>query len=708
MLGVQPPMRDLRNAATAMVRTLAGVDPQRRMGRFVDLALAEQIPVETEDLPALYEQVLAKLEPDARRARGVYTTPPELVDFVVRSADQLLRDEELGLTGIADHRAVVLDPACGGGAFLLAARKAGVLPTRLFGFEIDPEAARLAAGISAASVVAGNPLEGPELGERFVDRVNRQALLGGAVPVVIGNPPFRGHSANPAKRGGERTWIARLVDLYTVQEPELRLPGQAKWLQDDYVKFLRFGQWLVELGGTGVLCFVTNHAWIDNPTFRGLRKSLLRTFDRLVVLDLHGNENRKEQVPPVHRGELGARDEGVFAIRQGTAVVALARVSQARRGPRTIVHGDLWGTRAHKLATLGDPHAALSWTTVAPAAPAHLFVPIDDRSSREYARLWPLADFFDTEPAPGAVTTHDRIAIALDEAELEGRIAAFLDEPDEATARARWRLCRQSQWSWEAARAALATGEWRASIGPILHRPFDERVTAWDRHVTVHRRARLHDHVLGRRNIVLLTVRALETAIPWDHVFVTSLPIQHHTLSMKEVTYAWPLYRYAADGSRSAQISQRALEAFEAATGLHVVEGRGDLEDDFGPEDVLAWLYAVLWSRPYRERYDALLRRGFPRVPMPTDKASLRTVASVGHRLVAAHLGGLGEVPDDGPGEQDFAFTIGGRRVLERFLEDRPDADDAAIAVRVGAIRRTRALQESLDGAARELVEAVP
>jgi hypothetical protein len=106
----------------------------------------------------------------------------------------------------------------------LAARKAGVLPTRLFGFEIDPEAARLAAGISAASVVAGNPLEGPELGERFVERVNRQALLGGAVPVVIGNPPFRGHSANPAKRGGERTWIARLVDLYTVQEPELRLP----------------------------------------------------------------------------------------------------------------------------------------------------------------------------------------------------------------------------------------------------------------------------------------------------------------------------------------------------------------------------------------------------------------------------------------------------------------------------------------------------
>ena len=151
MLGVQPPMRDLRNAATAMVRTLAGVEPHRRMGRFVDLALANEVPVETEDLPALYEQVLAKLEPDARRTRGVYTTPSEIVDFVVRSADQLLRDEEIGLTGIADHRAVVLDPACGGGAFLLAARKAGVLPTRLFGlhagaqvllhllFEVEPD-----------------------------------------------------------------------------------------------------------------------------------------------------------------------------------------------------------------------------------------------------------------------------------------------------------------------------------------------------------------------------------------------------------------------------------------------------------------------------------------------------------------------------------------------------------------------------------------
>ena len=699
-------MRDLRNVATAMVRTLAGVEPDRRLARFVDLALAGELLVETEDLPALYEQVLAKLEPDARRTRGVYTTPPELVDFVIRSADELLRDEELGLTGIADHRAVVLDPACGGGAFLVAARAAGVLPTRLFGFEIDPQAARLATGLSAASVATGNPLEGPALGERFVECLNRQALLGGAVPVVIGNPPFRGHSANPTKRGTERTWIAKLVDLYKVQEPELRLPGQAKWLQDDYVKFLRFGQWLVELGGTGVLCFVTNHAWIDNPTFRGLRKSLLRTFDRLVVLDLHGNENRKEQVPAAHQAALGTRDEGVFAIRQGTAVVALARVSQARRGPRTIVHGDLWGTRAHKLATLGDPRATLSWTTVAPAAPAHLFVPIDDRSSREYARLWPLADFFDAEPAPGAVTTHDRFAIALDEAELEARIAAFLAEPDEAAARKRWRLCRQSQWSWRDARKALATGDWRATVGPILHRPFDERVTAWDRHVNVHRRARLHDHVLHRRNVVLLTVRALETAVPWEHVFVTSLPIQHHTLSMKEITYAWPLYRYDAAGSRAAQISQRALEAFEAATGLNPVDGRGDLEHDFGPEDVLAWLYAVLWSRPYRERYDALLRRGFPRLPTPGDRAQLQAVAAVGHRLVAAHLGGLGEVPEDGPDGSDLAFTIGGRRVLERFLEDRPDADDEAIAVRVGAIRRTRVLQQSLDGAARELVEA--
>ncbi len=700
-------MSDLRTVATATVRTLAEVAPDRRMARFVDLALAGELSVPSEELPALYEQVLAKLEPDERKARGVYTTPRELVDFVVRTADGLLQDEELGLTGIADHRAVVLDPACGGGAFLQAARNAGVLPTRLFGFEIQPEAARLAAGLTAASVIAGNPLAGPALGEGFVQRLNRQALVGGgAVPVILGNPPFRGHSATPTTRGAERTWIARLVDLYKVQEPELRLPGQSKWLQDDYVKFLRFGQWLVELGGTGVLCFVTNHAWVDNPTFRGLRKSLLRTFDRLVVLDLHGNENRKEQVPAAHQKVLGTRDEGVFAIRQGTAVVALARVSQARRGPRTITHGDLWGTRAHKLATLGDPRAKLSWTTVTPSAPAHLFVPVDDRLSREYARLWPLSDFFEDEPAPGAVTTHDRFAIALDERELEERIAAFVAEPDEAAARRRWRLCRQSQWSWSAARESLATGAWRAAVGPILHRPFDERVTAWDRHVTVHRRARLHDHVLGRRNVVLLTVRALETAIPWAHVFVTSIPIQHHTLSMKEVTYAWPLYRYAADGTRTAQISQRALEAFEAGTGLHAVEGRGDLEADFGPEDVLAWLYAVLWSRPYRERYDPLLRRGFPRVPVPGDRAQLRTVVAIGHGLVAAHLGGMGEVPTDGPDEADLSFSIGGRRVLERFLEDRPHADEADVAVRIGAIRRTLALQQALEGAARGLVEA--
>ena len=89
---------------------------------------------------------------------------------------------------------------------------------------------------------------------------------------------------------------------------------EPKWLQDDYVKFLRFAQWKIEQAGRGVVGMITNHGYLDNPTFRGMRQSLMRTFDEIYVLDLHGNSLKKETCPD------GSPDENVFDIRQGVAI----------------------------------------------------------------------------------------------------------------------------------------------------------------------------------------------------------------------------------------------------------------------------------------------------------------------------------------------------------------------------------------------------
>ena len=139
-------------------------------------------------------------------------------------------------------------------------------------------------------------------GTRAAASVKRDA----PVMVVLGNPPYSGHSVNKGD------WIEELMAEYK-QSAELKKPAQAKWLSDDYVKFIRFAQWRIEQTGHGVLGFVTNHGYLDNPTFMDMRRSLLRSFDEIYLLDLHGNSKKKAQAPD------GGKDENAFDIQQGVA-----------------------------------------------------------------------------------------------------------------------------------------------------------------------------------------------------------------------------------------------------------------------------------------------------------------------------------------------------------------------------------------------------
>ena len=331
-----------------------------------------------------YEDFLAAYDPQLKEQRGVFYTPEPVVSYIVRSVDKILR-EEFRLTGglantstttandtadaQAKHRVLILDPAVGTGSFLrevvstirstLAERGRGgawqqyvsehLLP-RLFGFELmmAPYAIahlKLAMEIEDdprqflflpnrhLNIFLTNALEEAHesaSGPAFAVEVAREARQADAVKrdrpvmVVIGNPPYSGESANHGD------WIRDLLRGRVDGSPAsyFHVDGKPlgernpKWLNDDYVKFIRFAQWRIEQTGEGVLGFVTNHSYLDSPTFRGMRESLLDTFDKIYVLDLHGNSRKKEQAPD------GEADENVFDIQQGVAIALFVKRRQ--------------------------------------------------------------------------------------------------------------------------------------------------------------------------------------------------------------------------------------------------------------------------------------------------------------------------------------------------------------------------------------------
>lgn len=317
-----------------------------------------------------YETFLAAYDPKLRESRGVYYTPDSVVEFIVRAVDDLLQTEFSKTDGLADPTVTLLDPAVGTATFLahayrhvhatmIAGNQGGKWPARaeehvarhFFGFELLPAAYTLAhTKLRSLLMELKAPLpdkvrlpvyltntldEGiaADVSLPFLDVLSKEAMSAkeiknrDAVLVVLGNPPYSGHSANPSKNEkGEFTYIGKLVNDYFYSDGAKLGERNPKWLQDDYVKFLRFAENRIEKTGQGIVAFITNHGYLDNPTFRGMRRHLMNTFDKIYVYDLHGNANKKERAPD------GGKDENVFDIRQGVAICILVKLPPSEEG----------------------------------------------------------------------------------------------------------------------------------------------------------------------------------------------------------------------------------------------------------------------------------------------------------------------------------------------------------------------------------------
>jgi predicted helicase len=638
-----------------------------------------------------YEDFLQEYDPRMRELRGVYYTPEPVVSFIVRSVDHILKTEFKKPLGLADKDVLILDPACGTGTFLyyvvrhvyqtlLEQGQKGQwnsyvsenLLKRVFGFELlmAPYAvAHLKLGLllqelgyqfdadERLGIYLTNTLE--EAAKRaqqvfaFADAITDEGIAAQRIKrddkimVVLGNPPYSGHSANRSWEtiDGKKvpTFIGRLMqDYYSVDGKPLG-EKNPKWLQDDYVKFIRFGQWRIERTGYGILAFITNHGYLDNPTFRGMRQQLMQTFTEINVLDLHGNSKKKEKAPD------GSKDENVFDIQQGVAVGFFAKPTGAS-GPVTVDQSDLWGLRENKYQSLSESEfQSVGWGKIEPHAPAYLFVPQSTDLLAEYEKGWKVTDIFPVNSV-GVVTARDHLTIHWSPDEVWDTVQDFASLSTEE-ARRKYSLGKDARdWKVEFAQGDLrSSGPRRSMIHPILYRPFDTRFTYYtgaSRGFICMPRPEVMRPMLLGTNLGLLATR--QTRDSWA-VFAAHSIVGHKSLSAYDITSLFPLYGHPPDeeivglpfneGTRDVNVSAGFIAALQGRLGVkYVSSAHGDLAETIGAQDILDFIYAIMYCPTFRRRYAEFLKADFPRVPLPSDRKLYSTLAEKGAELVSLHL----------------------------------------------------------------------
>jgi len=504
---------------------------------------------------------------------------------------------------------------------------------------------------------------------------------------VIGNPPYSGISQNMGD------WISDLIEDYKYVDGK-HFGERKHWLHDDYVKFIRLSESLIEKNGEGVLGFITNHGYLDNPTFRGMRWHLLNTFDRIHVLDLHGNSNRKEVTPE------GKPDKNVFDIQQGVAIILAVKTGQEKTGLAEVFHGDLWGTRESKydalsVSTIGKPLTS----QIDSPAPHYPFVPRDHTMTEKYRLGFGLTQMM-TENVTGIVTMGDGFALADTASRLKENIDDLLrNEHTEASLKKRYSLGKNYAGWLISNKPQLKEADLQPV--PITYRPFDNRVTYFDNRILWRWREKVMRNLLAGENMALIFSRqAVRADAPPVNVFVSSNIFDNRGVySNKGISQAAPLYIYPSeqdlDKTCRVNFDHKLYKKLQKMAD-HPEHGKPD------EVQVFDYIYGVLHCPAYRETYAEFLKIDFPRIPWPTTPDEFWDVSAKGAELRKLHLmepASIGATPYPFTGEGDnevdkprfedgrvwindsqyFAdappvswnFYIGGYQPAQKWLKDR-------------------------------------
>ena len=641
-----------------------------------------------------YEDFLSEYNPKLRKSKGVWYTPQPVVGFIVRAVDEILQKEFNLPEGLADystiekdvaveqsydgrtkdgmkhamkrfHRVQILDPATGTGTFLAEVvnqiydrylDQQGIwqqyveqhLLPRLNGFEILMASYAVAhlkldmllseTGYQHQSekrlhVYLTNSLEESNNEPRtlFAQWLSREAAEANVIKrdcpvmVVIGNPPYSGESQNKGK------WIMSLMEDYK-KEPGGKQPldeRNPKWLNDDYVKFIRLAQHYIEKKGEGIIGFINPHGYLDNPTFRGMRWNLLKTFDKIYAIDLHGNSKKKETCPD------GSKDENVFDIMQGVSINLFVKTGKKGKDELgKVYHKDLYGLRQQKYDFLdGATLENVGYEEMKPMAPMYFFVPKNFDLQEEYDKGFKVDELFNVSSV-SVVTAKDAILVDMNENNLFAKVKQEYGSADSSL------------------------------IKRYNYRPFDDRFVYYDVQ-KIERPRETTMRQMVHQNIALLTCRQL-AGNEWKHVSVADGIVDDCRVSSKtkERGYVFPLYVYKENMGKEECIVNFNTEMYEKiAKGLNyyacaesnvLIDPISDYNGVLYPQDLFDYIYAVLHSPSYRERYKEFLKIDFPRIPCPTDWEKFRDLVELGEELRQLHL------MEDLPSKTGITFPVAG------------------------------------------------
>ena len=711
-----------------------------------------------------YETFLATYNPEERQRLGVYYTPLPVVSYITTSIHKLLKSKFGKVEGLATRDVTLLDPAAGTLTFVVQAikqvqkeleqrNKAGLIKPYIeehilphfHAFEI------LVAPYTVGHFKVSMVLE--EMGYKFKENERFQFYLTNTlemkepkqisflidltkegqeakrikekVPilVVLGNPPYSVSSENKSD------FIEGLMNDY---KEDVREERNIQPLSDDYIKFIRFAHWKIEQAKKGILGLISNNTYLSGITHRGMRRKLLETFDEIYILNLHGSSRIGERAPE------GGKDENVFDIQQGVAIALYVKAEEPLEEKR-ICYADVWGLRDEKYGYLfGSDVETTKWRELKPVAPYYFFVPKDFALQAEYEEFWKVTEIF-KEWSCGVETGKDEVLLGFTHQQIT-KISIDVFDPKLTSQDLEfyYGLKETSGWKTKTRREDLLKGETFSSdkIVPYGYRPFDIRFVCYcDFLRRPHQE--IMKHILRKENLTLVTTRLLSSE-SFKHSFIARTIGDKCFISNKtrESNYVFPLYLYpdepkgqlfekeAGELKRIPNFTDKFLQAVKETLGAEPT-----------PEKIFYYIYAVLYSPTYRQRYVEFLKIDFPRIPLPIEYESFKALSNLGRELINLHLlkhpalqeTGIG-FPENGSNNVErvrydeaaqrvyinkdqcfegisrevWEYQIGAYQVMEKYLKDRKgrrlSLDEVNHYMKVTrAIRLTIELQKRVD-----------
>ncbi|ECO3764645.1 DNA methyltransferase [Campylobacter jejuni] len=626
-----------------------------------------------------YETFLASYDPKLREVRGVYYTPAPVVIFIINAIDEILKQDfnhKKGLSEALDKNITLLDFATGTGTFLLEAFRKALEPIsknsvnynpkalidKFCGFEFliapytiahlkisqsfkeefnsplnDDESLKIALtntlyfkSISKEQNDQNTLFTLIDLTKEFkkAQKIKEEQIL-----IITGNPPYSGASSNkglyedenkisyglePSKanlNNEQKKWISSYFKEKSKQNTstfkaiyekhKLENEKNPKVMLDDYVKFIRFAQSKIDSQESGIFAFISNNSFLDNPTFRGMRYSLMQSFDKIYILNLHGDTRKKEKAPD------GSKDDNVFDIMQGVSINIFIKQNSKAKNTNIYYH-DLYGKRKDKYEFLYENDLnSIKWTLVKNNEPFYLFLPQNNDLLEEYNKGISVKDIFMLSSV-GIASSKDAILISTNNKKLEQQVYNFYNEFD------------------------------KKYIKEIAYKPFDTQKIYYDIKKVERPRIDIMEHFLGYENIGLIYDRGTNLK-EISNLFISSKVIDKHLVGAN--SYVSPLYLYPT--TRSKKFLKKENPNFNEENFTSKIENFKEsfrtfidelYKEKFSPEDILGYIYAVLFHKIYREKYLDFLKIDFPKIPFTKDKNTFKNLSKLGLKLVNLHL----------------------------------------------------------------------